>query len=184
MIREAGHKTLEGFYTHLADLFEDKAISKRTLMRALKGKVVARGQTLNQIALTLGVGTSSVREGTDAEVSPEDPSEGVFTYNDKAALHTFSHTLPFVPGKLVLKAGGRTSEEQDKADAKDSVKWFMVQIGRVTLVLKSALSEERKTFHKGEHFAFNARQMHSFLNDSKSTSVVLIVHYPVQNYNF
>ena len=183
-IHESGHRTLNEFHTELVSVFEDKAITRRTLTRLLNNRVVVREHTLNQVAVILGIKTSTLREGTDAEVQSADQTEGIFTYNEKAVLHSFRKDLPFVPEKLILRSGGRTSEEQDRPDAKESLKWFFVIMGRVNLVTRGPLGEEKRAFHKGEQFVFDARQLHYFESTFKRPSVVLIVHYPAQNSDF
>jgi hypothetical protein len=57
-------------------------------------------------------------------------------------------------------------------------------MGRVNLVIKGPLGEEKRAFHKGEEFVFDARQLHYFESAFKRPSVILIVHYPSQNSDF
>ncbi len=183
-IHKCGYKTLNSFHAELSSVFEDKAITRRTLTRLVNNRVEVREHTLNQVAVILGVKTSILREGTDAEIVGADQTEGLFTYNEKAVLHSFRKNLPFVPEKLILRSGGRTSEEQDRTDAKESLKWFFVTMGKVNLVIKEPLGDEKRTFHKGEEFVFDARKLHYFESASLRPSVVLIIHYPAQNSDF
>jgi len=183
-IRNSGYRTLNDFHTELVAVFENKAITRRTLTRLLNNRVEVREHTLNQVAVILGIKTSTLREGTDAEVKSADQAEGIYTYNEKAVLHCFRNNLPFVPEKLILRSGGRTSEEQDRPDARQSLKWFIVIMGRVNLVTKGPLGEEKRGFHKGEEFVFDARQLHYFESSFKRPSVILIVHFPAQNSDF
>jgi hypothetical protein len=183
-IHERGYRTLNEFHAEAVSVFEDKAITRRTLTRLINNRVVVRERTLNQVAVILGIKTSTLREGTDAEIQGAEQMVGIFTYNEKAVLHSFRKTLPFIPEKLILRQGGRTSEEQDRPDAKESLKWFFVIMGRVNLVIKTPFGEEKRSFHKGEEFVFDARQLHYFESAFKRPSVVLIIHYPAQNSDF
>jgi hypothetical protein len=183
-IHERGYRTLNEFHAELVSVFEDKAITRRTLTRLVNNRVLVREHTLNQVAVILGIKTSTLREGTDAEVKDAEQMTGIFTYNEKAVLHSFRKSLPFVPEKLVLRSGGRTSEEQDRPDARESLKWFFVIMGRVNLVTKGPLGEEKRSFHKGEEFVFDARQLHCFESAFKRPSVIIIIHYPAQNSDF
>ncbi|MBF0485588.1 MAG: helix-turn-helix domain-containing protein [Candidatus Omnitrophica bacterium] len=181
LIKEGGYATIKDFYSRLAGTFEKTAIDRSTLTRLLKNQVVVRERTLNQIAIILGVKTSALREGTTAEVSAISEPEGIFTYNDKAALKILDRNLPFATTQLILKAGGQTSPEQDRKDAKKSLKWIFVLVGKIDVVIKSPRGEEVKTLHKSQRASFDARQVHYIKNVSQSTSVCLIVHYPADN---
>ncbi|NTV29545.1 MAG: helix-turn-helix transcriptional regulator [Candidatus Omnitrophica bacterium] len=184
LIREKGYKSLKDFYDELVQTFEQSHIDRSTLTRLLKNKVVVRERTLIQIALILGVKTSFLREGTDAEVSAIKAPETVFTYNEKAAARILDRNLPFVTEQLTLRAGGRTSDLQDPPQAAESLKWIFVLIGKVRVVIKDGDVEEKKTLHRSQRLALDARQVHYFENAARSTTLCLIVHYPAANNTF
>ncbi len=184
VIKETGFKTMKSFYERLTEIYGKSAINRSTLTRLLKGQVEARERTLNQIAIILDVKTSFLREGTDAEVSASVKPEGIFTYNNKAALKILHKNLPFVPEQLTLKIGGRTADLQDSADAQESLKWIYVLVGRVNVVITGYEGTTTQTLHKSQNFYFDARQKHYFENASQSTSLCLCLHYPAVNSQF
>jgi transcriptional regulator with XRE-family HTH domain len=183
-IKEKGFKTIKAFYARLTDIYGRSAINRSTLTRLLKGQVEVRERTLNQIAIILGVKTSFLREGTDAEVSAIDKPEGIFTYNDKATLKILQKGLPFTAEQLALKVGGRTADLQDSAEAKESLKWIYVLVGKINVVIKEDDSEKIQTLHKSQNTYFDARKLHRIENVSKSTSLCLCIHYPAANSKF
>lgn len=181
LIKEGGYKKIEDFYIALVNFFGAQAINRRTLTRLLKDRVVVTDRTLNQIAILLDVPTTSLREDTSAANKNPIKSVSTFEYNKNAIIHGLRKDLPFAPEKLVLRASGRTSREQDRTDARESVKWFVVTRGMVTLVREGMGGDERKTFGADEDFAFDGRQAHYFENAHKRLSVIYIIHYPTQN---
>ncbi len=181
LIKTSRYKNISAFHRELTVIFEDKAVSYRTLSQILNNHAHARERTLNQIAIILGVGTAELRAGTDSEQLEENETLGVFTYNEKAVLRALENNLPFMPCKLVLKRGGRTSEEQDRPDGPQAVKWCAVIMGGVSLSIRGVSGEEKQTFYKGRSFSFNARQRHYFENAYHGTSVLYIIHSPAEN---
>jgi hypothetical protein len=179
LIKERNYRRIEDFYLALCECFGAQAINRRTLTRLLKDRVVVKDRTLNQIAIMLDVPTSSLRE--DAPGARPAGSVSTFEYNKDALIQGLRKDLPFAPEKLILRPGGRTSREQDKSDSPESVKWFVVSRGAVTLVREAVGGEERRTFRSDEEFAFDARQTHYFENADKRTSVAYIIHYPTRN---
>lgn len=175
------YKTIKMFYAELMGMFGESSIDRSTLTRLLKNQVVVRERTLNQIAIVLGVKTSFLREGTDVEVTDVAETEALFTYNDTATLKILEKNLPFATTQLSLKRNGRTSEEQDSTDCKDSLKWIFVVVGKIELTIKTPQGKETRTLHKSQRTWFDARNLHTIRNLSKSTSVCLIIHYPAKN---
>lgn len=181
LIKESRYKSISAFHRELVSIFEEKAVNCRTLSQIINNHARARERTLNQIAIILGVGTSELRSGTDSEQLEAEETLGAFTYNEKAVLRALENNLPFMPCKLVLKRGGKTSMEQDRADEQVSVKWCAVIMGGVTVFTTGSLGEEKRTFYKGATFSFDARQCHYFENAYKGTTVLYVIHSPAGN---
>ncbi|MFH0754581.1 MAG: cupin domain-containing protein [Candidatus Omnitrophota bacterium] len=181
LIKESGYKTLEAFYADISDSFAEAAFTKRTLMRILSDSVNVRVKTLGQIALVLDTNITKLKEGTDAQIIEK---TGLFEYNKNALLYSYRNNLPFIPQKLTLKSGGRTSQEQDPLAAGESIKWIMVLSGEVTAVISGQFGEEKISFKKGGDFVFDARQKHYFENPGRKTAILHIVHYPARNSDF
>lgn len=181
LIQDTGYKTLEAFYTDLQDSFGEAALNKRTLMRILSNEVKVRVNTLGQIALILNTNITKLKEGTDAEVIEK---TGTFEYNEKALLQSYRNNLPFIPERLIIKHNGRTSQEQDPLAATESMKWFVVCSGQVTLAIEGQFGEEKRTFKHGDDFVFDARQKHYFENVSRKPAILHIIHYPAANSDF
>lgn len=184
LIKKSPFKNISAFHREIVNVFEDKAVNLRTLSQILNNHAFGRERTLNQIAIILGVKTSELRQGTDAETLEDEETLGAFTYNDKATLKALENRLPFMPTKLILKRGGRTSQEQDKKTTTRSVKWCAVVMGGIHLSVTGTLGEEKRTFYKGASFSFDARQKHYFENAYKGTTVLYIIHAPAENSPF
>ncbi|MBF0595166.1 MAG: hypothetical protein HQL22_09380 [Candidatus Omnitrophica bacterium] len=183
-IKESRYKSISAFHREMVNIFESKAVNRRTLSQIINGHASARERTLNQIAIILGMRISDLRIGTDSEMLEQEETLGAFTYNEKAVLRALENNLPFMPCKLVLKRGGHTSEEQDRPEGPRSVKWCAVIMGGIKLFVKGTLGEETRTFYKGATFSFDARQRHYFENAYKGTSVLYVIHSPAQNSDF
>jgi len=181
MIRDKGFRTVKDFYQVLSSTFEQTAINRSTLTRILKDRVEVRERSLNQIALILGVRTSALREGTNAEVSAMAQPERVFTYNDKAAARVLETGLPFMALRLTLKKAGRTAPEQDSSECTQSVKWVYILVGKIKVIVEGADGERTTTLHKSQAWSFDARRRHHFENASANTSLGLIIHHPARN---
>ncbi|MBF0387848.1 MAG: hypothetical protein HQL20_08335 [Candidatus Omnitrophica bacterium] len=181
LIKASRFRNVSAFHRELTAIFEDKAVNYRTLSQIINNHACARERTLNQIAIILGMRTCELRANTDSQELEQEETLGAFTYNDKAVLRALENHLPFMPGKLVLKRGGRTTPEQDRPDGPKSVKWCAVIMGGVSLSVTGALGEEKKTFYKGAAFSFDARQKHCFANAYKGTTVLYIIHSPAVN---
>ena len=184
LIKESRFRNISAFHREIVNIFENKAVNLRTLSQIINNRASGRERTLNQIAIILGIKTSELREGTDAATLEDEETLGAFTYNDKAVLKALENRLPFMPTKLVLKRGGRTSEEQDKPDTGRSIKWCAVTMGGVHLSVSGILGEEKRTFYKGATFSFDARQKHFFENAYKGTTVLYTIHAPAENSPF
>lgn len=186
LVQEAGYKKPGAFYKAMAALHEQETITVRTFYNLLHDRTPPREHTLNQVALVLGIKTSELRMGTDREIkSPPEGEQYIHTsrysYNPLANLFTYNIKAPFLPLKLILRAGGQTTEEYDSPDAKESIKFVWVIIGKITVVVKGQFGAEKHQLHNGQTFIFDARQPHYFINESKSNSIVHIIHHPAQN---
>ncbi len=184
LIKESRFKSISSFHREMTSIFEDKAVNRRTLSQIINNHAHARERTLNQIAIILGVGTSELRAGTDSEPLEQEETLGIFTYNKDAVLRAMANNLPFMPCKLILKRGSRTSEEQDPIEGARSAKWCAVIMGGVRLYIEGATGKEMKIFYKGATFSFDARQRHVFENAYKGTTVLYIIHSPAENSDF
>jgi len=178
LIQEKGYKTVKDFYSKLTAIYGKSSINRSTLTRLLKNQVIVRERTLNQIAIILGVKTSFLREGTNAEVSAIKDPESIFTYNDKASSRILRRNLPFNVEQITLKSGGRTADLQDSPEAPRSLKWIFVLVGKINVVLKGTAGIEIRPLHKSQDTCFDAQQLHHIENASKSTSICLSIHYP------
>ncbi len=184
LIKEKGYRTIQDFYSELVRTFEQSHIDRSTLTRLLKNKVDVRERTLIQIAIILGVKTSFLREGTNAEVSAIKEPDGIFTYSEKAATRILDRDLPFITERLRLRPGGRTPELQDPPAAPESCKWVFVLMGRIRVVIKDDNGEKKIVLHRSQKLSFDARRLHYFENVSGNTSLCLIIHYPARNNTF
>jgi hypothetical protein len=178
LIQEKGYRTVKDFYSKLTGIYGKSSINRSTLTRLLKDQVIVRERTLNQIAIILGVKTSFLREGTTAEVSAIKDPESIFTYNNKASSRILKRYLPFGVEQITLKNGGRTADLQDDPEAKRSLKWIFVLVGKINVVIKGPTGEEIRSLHKSQDTHFDAQQLHYIENASKSTSICLSIHYP------
>lgn len=184
LIKESRFRNISAFHREMSNVFENSAVNRRTLSQIINGHASARERTLNQIAIILGMKTSQLREGTNAQILQPAETLGAFTYNELAVMQALENHLPFMPCQLTLKKGGRTSEEQDRPESKESVKWCAVISGRINLYIDGTIGREKKTFRKGDSFSFDGRRRHYFENACVSTSRVYVVHAPAENSDF
>ena len=178
LIEAKGYKTVKDFYSKLTGIYGKSSINRSTLTRLLKDQVIVRERTLNQIAIILGVKTSFLREGTNAEVSAIKDPESIFTYNDKASSRILKRKMPFAVEQVTLKPGGRTADLQASPEAQGSLKWIFVLVGKINVVIKATAGEETRPLHKSQDTHFDAQQLHHIENASKNTSICLSIHYP------
>ena len=178
LIKEKGYYTVKNFYSRLIAVYGKRSINRSTLTRLLKDQVIVRERTLNQIAIILGVKTSFLREGTDAEVSAIKDPESIFTYNEKASSRILKRDLPFTVEQVTLKASGRTADMQDSPHAKGSLKWIFVLVGKVNVIIEGNNRKDVRPLHKSQDTHFDAQLLHRIENASKSTSICLSIHYP------
>lgn len=184
LIKTSRFRNISAFHRELVNVFENNAVNRRTLSQIINGHALARERTLNQIAIILGLKTSELRSGTNAQILKPAEALGAFTYNELAFLQAMQNHLPFMPCQLTLKKDGRTSEEQDRPQAEQSVKWCVVASGRVNFYLDGDLGRDKKTFRKGDSFSFDARRRHYFENACSATTRLYIIHAPAQNSDF
>ena len=184
LIKTSRFRNISAFHRELVNVFEDNAVNRRTLSQIINGHASARERTLNQVAIILGLKTSELRERTNAQILEPAETLGAFTYNELAVMQALQNHLPFMPCRLTLKKGGRTSEEQDRPESKESVKWCAIISGRVNLYINGTVGQEKKTFRKGDSFSFDARQRHYFENACPATTRLYIIHAPAQNSDF
>ena len=184
LIKDNGYKTVKDFYLKLKEIYGKSCINRSTLTRLLKDQVEVRERTLNQIAIILNVKTSSLREGTNAEISADTSTTTSFRFNDKASLRILKKGLPFGVEQLSLKTEGRTADMQDDINAKESLKWIYILVGKINVVIKKDDGWDIIALHKSQSMDFDARKLHYIANASKSTSMCLITHYPAENSSF
>lgn len=183
-ITNSPFRNVSAFHREMVNVFDQDAVSRRALSEIINGHTQARERTLNQIAIILGVRTTDLRRGTDAEVLEQEEILGAFTYNDRAVMQALANRLPFMPCKLVLRRGGHTTDEQDDPQAPAAVKWCAVIMGGVTLSVQGEWGAEEKTWYKGHTFSFDPRRIHRFINAYAGTTVLYIIHSPARNSDF
>ncbi|MBF0569233.1 MAG: cupin domain-containing protein [Candidatus Omnitrophica bacterium] len=175
LIKESECRSLTNLHKVIADLFEDQAITYKTLLRTVHGKSQIRENSLFQIATALGMKTSSLREGTNTQAQEEKDIPGTYLYNDKASLLKLNHRLPFSPNRITIKPGGQTTKEQDPASKGAFIKWVYVLSGKVELTIEGKLNLEKKPLKREDHYCFDSTQPHYFENRASRTATLLVI---------
>lgn len=172
LLKESGWK-LNGLHKEIVDLFDENAVSYRTLLRTVHGQTNLRESTLFQIASVLGKTPEDIRKGTDEEVKTTH-----YSYNKNAHLEIESSNLNFLTARLVLLPGAKTETEQDPAERGDFVKWLYGLQGETICIVTGENGEERHLIRKNESFYFRSTNPHYFENQSNQKAICLLIQNP------
>ncbi|MBF0532903.1 MAG: cupin domain-containing protein [Candidatus Omnitrophica bacterium] len=179
LLEQKGYKKIATLHRELINLFDANAIPYRNLVRALQGETPFKEMLLFQLGAVLGMSISDLRAETEEELSAQNKTLGIYHYNNKAYLEKLNDKIPFLPTRIVIKPGGRTSQEQDPKNHAINLKWIYVIKGTVELVLEGGIQVERKILKSEESYGFDCTLLHHFENNSpKQTAKLLVVHYP------
>ena len=176
-IRKHQKLSIKDLHNKLKTIFEDKALSYRTLLRIEQGHTDGRSSSLYQICVGLGITLSELKDGTDEAVGIADyvkrnKREGKYVYNDKAFAEILTGpNRKFIALELVLAPGGNTSVEKDPQKEEKFEKWVYVVKGELLCIVKGT----RFILKKGDCVSFDSSRPHSFENIStRQTSCVII----------
>ena len=168
------------FHAILVNLFEDKAITYRTLERLEKGENDGKSSSLHQIAAGLGLTMRELMAGTEEETPliecmRKTQKKGRYVYNPKAFAEILTGSqAKFLASELVLEPGATTSVERDPEGGIEYQKWVYVTMGTVVCVI-----DKRKiTLRKRDAILFYSRLPHSFTNDTSRPAHCIIVQNP------
>lgn len=171
---------ISDLHNRLRELFGDKTLSYRTLLRIEKGHTDGRSSSLEQICMGLGVSLRELREGTQEEFTIADfikkhEREGRYVYNEKAAAEILTGAKrKFLALELVLEKGAKTKIEKDPETPEGFEKWIYVLMGRIDCIVRNV----RFSLKKGDSISFNSSLPHYFENNSPQRSRCIIVQNP------
>ena len=178
--REEKGLKIKDLHNKLQELFGDKALSYRTLLRIEKGDTDGRGSSLYQICLGLGITLKELREGTEEEITVADAvkktrREGKYTYNEKVYADILSGPKRrLLALELILEPGGQTKVEKDPTSEIPCEKWIYVLKGNLTCIVKGV----KFSLKKGDCISFDSTLTHSFENNSSAKTCCLVVQNP------
>jgi transcriptional regulator with XRE-family HTH domain len=167
-------------HSRIKDVFKNKALSYRTLLRIENGYTDGRASSIEQICTGLGVTLKELEEGTEKEFAIADflskkKHEGKYVYNDSAYAEILTGSQRrFLVQELVLKPGGKTNIDQDPLVEERFEKWVYVLKGRLVCVVKDV----RFSLKKADCISFNSSLPHYFENNFSGTTHCLIVQNP------
>ena len=165
--------TLNALHQEIKKLFDENAVSYRTLLRTVHGQTHLRESTLFQIASILGKTPEEIRAGTD-----EEEKFTHYGYNKKAYLEIESTDLNFLTARLVLLPGAKTETEQDPAQRDDFVKWLYGLQGELTCIVATGNGQTRHVIKKNESFSFHSTHPHCFENNTGKKAICLLIQNP------
>ena len=118
-IRREKGLTIKALHHKLREIFKNKALSYRSLLRIEQGHTDARGSSLYQICLGLDLTMEELKKGTEGESDIADLVKrktwrGRYFFNEKARAEILTGPkLRFLAVELTLEAGGKTNIEKD-----------------------------------------------------------------------
>ncbi|UCC95690.1 MAG: cupin domain-containing protein [Candidatus Omnitrophota bacterium] len=177
--KEKGLK-IKDLHTKLKEIFADKALSYRTLLRIEKGHTDGRASSLYQICVGLGITLEELKAGTEEENTVADyikrnKREGRYTYNERAYAEILTGPKrKFLVLELFLGPKGKTSVEKDPEGGEKFEKWIYVTKGKLTCVIKGI----KFILAKGDCICFDSRLAHSFENNSFRRTRCIIIQNP------
>ena len=177
--KERGLKITD-LHDKLKEIFGDKALSYRTLLRIEKGYTDGRGSSLYQICLGLGILLKELREKTEEEFTIADyfkknkrQGKYVYSYGAQAEILTGAKTS-FLALELTLEKDSKTSIEKDPEGEKKFEKWLYVLRGSLRCVVKGV----KFTLKKGDCISFDSSLPHFFENTSSGQTRCIVVQNP------
>lgn len=176
-IRKKKHLRLIDIQRRIDQIFGNRALSYRNLIRIFQGHTVARQLSLYQICLALGVTVQEikdqVRKDSPIELIRKNKGETKYIYNEKAYAEVIAHPMKrFTSLELTLEKAGETKPEQD---LKNPEKWVYVLKGKVLLTI----GEKSYCLKKSDNIAFDSSKTHWFKNVFSRKSKCLIIQNPL-----
>ena len=179
-IRKEKRLKIKDLHNKLKEIFGNKALSYRTLLRIEKGDTGERGSSLYQICLGLGMTLKELKEGTEEELGIADyikksKREGRYIYNQKAYAEILSGPKrQFLALELVLEPQGKTKIEKDPEAEEEFEKWVYVLKGELTCIVK----DTKFILKKGDCISFDSSLPHSFENNTSGETRCTIIQNP------
>ncbi|MFH1771799.1 MAG: XRE family transcriptional regulator [Candidatus Omnitrophota bacterium] len=179
-IRKSKKLTIKDVHLKLIELFHDKALSYRTLLRIEKGETDGRATSLYQICLALGITFSELKKDIDEEDGILDfvkrnRREGRYQYNNNAYADILSPAKrKFLALELTLNPQGKTGIEKDPQAEPKHEKWVYVTKGKIFCII----NDKKYTLDKGSSMTFDSSLAHSFENIARRQSQCIIVQIP------
>jgi len=153
-MKERGFKTNADFYRAMKIAFEDEVITAPTLYRIINNRTKQpRLKHVSQIATVLKCVTSEFYQEKSKEI------RGVYKYNELAKMVNLNDELSTQPKQILLKLGGKTLVEQEKASIS---RWIFVYKGEMILHLLKNTGEEKIALSSSQHCAFDASIPHYY----------------------
>lgn len=177
--REKGLK-VKDLHNKLREIFGNKALSYRTLLRLEKGHTDGRGSSLYQVCLGLGITLEELKKGTQGEVGVADyikknSRKGGYVYNEKAFTEILTGPKrKFLALELTLEPKGKTKIERDPEGKEKFEKWIYVLRGKMNCLVKGV----KFSLGKGDCISFDSSLAHWFENDSSQRASCLIIQNP------
>lgn len=174
-IRKQKKLRIVDIHNKLRDLFGDKSISYRTLLRIEKGETFGRDGSLYQICIALGVTLRDIKGEVKETVSSTDLTprlerKGRFIYNEKTFAEIISGSQKsYRISELVLKYKGKTKIEQNP-NGGDLIIYTLS--GKICCVLED---KDKHMVQRDDCFIFNASVPHYFENVLRRRSRCIII---------
>ena len=179
-VRKQKKLSIAELHRKLLDLFGDKTLSYRTLLRIEKGHTDGRVSSLEQICAALDLTLKQLREGTEEEFTIADyikkqERQGKYTYNEKAFAEILTGSeRKFLALELVLEKGAKTRIEKDPENGQNHEKWLYVLNGKLDCVIRNV----RFKLKKADAISFNSCLPHYFENNSAGKSRCIVIQIP------
>jgi len=173
---------LNELHNKLTDIFGDKAISYKSLIRIENNQRDGRLKSVHQIACGLDMDVKELLAGTEREVLQErailadivlkKSRSGKFAYDDKSSIEILSSSKgSFMGMELVLEPGGMTKIEEDPENTE---MLLIVTKGKIT----ANIHNEIHKIGVGDSLYFKSHLPHHFENKEKKPAKGIIIQNP------
>ncbi len=173
---------LNELHNKLTDIFGDKAISYKSLIRIENNQRDGRLKSVHQIACGLDMDVKELLAGTEREIPQEKAiladivlkksRSGKFAYDDKASIEILSSSKgSFMGMELVLEPGGMTKVEEDPENTE---MLLIVTKGKIT----ANIHNEIHKIGVGDSLYFKSHLPHHFENREKKPAKGIIIQNP------
>jgi len=178
-LRKEKKLKLTELHRRIQAIFENKALTYRTLQRIENGQTDSKTSSLYQICLGLGINFKDLYEGVEEDLKAKyikkNESQGKYIYNKDACAEILTDSkVEFLALRLLLQPEGKTKPEEDPKEEIKFKKWVYVLRGELTCIV----GDQKFIIKKDDSLSFDSSLTHHFENNSAGETHCLIIQNP------